>query len=113
MDLLKRYVEAHNEIVRAGKSDALAQLFDERAEMHFHASDSEHVLFSSDGIPVGPFIGRDAIVRALHEEPPTDELVLTGDGRYGWKNGGPGGEFRVTLAGGLITGLCVIVFPPP
>ena len=97
IELLKKYVEAHNEIVRTGKSDALAPLFTESAEMHFH------------GLDVGPFIGKEAIVRAIHEKPPSDELVLLQDGAYAWKTGGTGGELRILVEGDLIARLDVIV----
>ena len=75
----------------------LGTLFTENAEMHFH------------GLDVGPFVGRDAIVRAIHEKPPSDELVLLRDGNYSWKTGGSGGELRILVEGELIARLDVIV----
>ncbi len=38
-----------------------------------------------EGIPVGPFVGRDAIAEAYRTQPPDDEIVLLdGDGTYAW-----------------------------
>jgi hypothetical protein len=38
-----------------------------------------------EGIPVGPFVGRDAIGEASRARPPDDEIVpLDGDGTYAW-----------------------------
>jgi len=46
-------------------------------------SEDAELLF--DGIPVGPFSGRDAIGEAYRAMPPDDEIVLLdGDGTYAW-----------------------------
>jgi steroid delta-isomerase len=46
------------------------------------AEDAELVF---EGIPVGPFAGRDAIGEAYAAQPPDDEIVLLdGDGTYAW-----------------------------
>jgi steroid Delta-isomerase len=38
-----------------------------------------------EGIPVGPFVGREAIAAAYAAHPPDDEIVLVdGDGTYAW-----------------------------
>ncbi|HZC28206.1 MAG TPA: GNAT family N-acetyltransferase [Gaiellaceae bacterium] len=78
--ILHDFVGDHNECVRTGDWSALGAWFTEDAELGF------------DGIPVGPFIGRDAIAAAYRERPP-DDRVLTfsveeanGDviALYGW-----------------------------
>ena len=77
--VLNRYVHLHNQGVDSGDFSALIELFHSEAEMRF------------DGIPVGPFLGREAILVAFQENPPDDHLVLlesTGAGdaaRYGWR----------------------------
>lgn len=78
--LLAQYAALHNEGVRTGSFTALGRLFAVDAEMHFA------------GVPVGPFIGREAILQAFATHPPDDELVLreietTRDGercQYSW-----------------------------
>jgi steroid Delta-isomerase len=48
----------------------------------FFAADAELVF---EGIPVGPFHGRQAIGEAYASQPPDDEIVLLdGDGTYAW-----------------------------
>jgi len=48
----------------------------------FFADDAELVF---EGIPVGPFRGREAIAEAYAAQPPNDEIVLLdGDGTYAW-----------------------------
>jgi steroid delta-isomerase len=40
-----------------------------------------------EGIPVGPFVGREAIGAAYAARPPDDEIVLLGDdGTYAWSS---------------------------
>ena len=60
--LLRSYVEAHNEGVRTHDFSSLASLLHPDAEMHFERQD------------VGPFIGRDAVLRAFREHGPGAEL---------------------------------------
>ena len=71
----------------------MAAAFTEDAEMHF------------EGVPAGPFLGRDAIEAAYREQPPDDEVEIIGseerDGvviaRYAWRrdNGRKAGEMRL------------------
>ncbi len=91
-ELLRRYVEEHNAVVREGSSKGLVSVFDEDAEMCF------------EGISVGPFTGRDAIAAAILARPPSDELtigrIIEDDERaivpYAWKNDqASGGEIVV------------------
>ena len=71
-----------------------------------------------EGVPVGPFRGRDAIAAAYREQPPDDEVRVLGaeeraDGlvvaRYAWTNEPDvvAGELRLTRNGGTITRLVV------
>jgi RimJ/RimL family protein N-acetyltransferase len=62
--LLHEYVGDHNECVRTSDWSALGEWFAEDADLVF------------DGVPVGPFEGRDAIAAAYRERPP-DDRVLT------------------------------------
>ena len=49
------------------------------------AAFSEDAELVFEGIPGGPFAGRDAIAEASREQPPDDEIVLLdGDGTYAW-----------------------------
>ena len=106
-ELLRRYVEAHNQIVRDGTSKDLAPLFAENATMIFV------------GIEVGPLVTRTAIDRAIHDRPPSDELtigrILEDDMRaiapYRWLNdeSASGGEIVVEADGSAIVRLTIRV----
>ena len=82
MSLLEEHVRRFNEGVRTGDFTRMAAGFAEDAEMHF------------EGVPAGPFIGRDAIQAAYREQPPDDEVEILGaedrDGvaRYAWRRDG-------------------------
>src|SRR5213075_1977653 len=60
--LLEDHVGRFNAGVRTGDWKPMAGGFAEDAEMEFR------------GVPVGPFVGRDAIAAAYQEQPPDDEL---------------------------------------
>ncbi len=62
--LLQQYVERHNLGVRTGSFAKLAELFSPTLQMTF------------DGLPMGPFVGRTAVIAAFEERPPTDELCV-------------------------------------
>jgi len=49
VSLLEQHVERFNEGVRSGDFTSMVAAFAEDAELHF------------EGVPVGPFVGRDAI----------------------------------------------------
>ena len=103
--LLHDYVTVHNECMRTGDWEPLGDWFTNDAELAF------------DGIPVGPFAGRDAIAQAYRERPPDDEVVIFStdeeDGRvvarYGWlrEPGTVAGRMLVTPRGGKISRLVV------
>ena len=106
MSLLEQHVERFNEGVRSGDFTSMVAAFAEDAELHF------------EGVPVGPFIGRDAIDAAYREQPPDDEIEILGseerdDGvvvaRYAWlrDEGRQAGEMLLTPRGDQIQKLVV------
>lgn len=66
--------------MRTGDWGAMLESFDDAAEMEFR------------GIPVGPFVGKDAIAAAYRDQPPDDELRVLErrdspgrvEARYAW-----------------------------
>jgi steroid Delta-isomerase len=73
LSLLGEHVERFNAGVRSGDFGPMVAAFAEDAELVF------------EGIPVGPFAGREAIGEAYAAQPPDDEIVLLdGDGTYAW-----------------------------
>ena len=105
MGLLEEHVRRFNEGVRTGDFGPMAAAFAEDAEMHF------------EGVPVGPFIGRDAIGAAYRDQPPDDEVEIFDteerDGfivaRYAWlrDEGHQAGEMRISQRNGQIQKLVV------
>ena len=103
--MLAAHVERFNEAVRSGDYEAMLAAFAPDAEMHF------------EGVPVGPFVGRDAIAAAYQTQPPDDEVVLLGEPRadgdveeadYAWKSEGTrAGRMMLTAREGQITRLVV------
>ena len=61
---LERHVETFNAAVRSGDFAPLVALFADDATLEF------------DGVPVGPFHGRDAIAAAYAAQPPTDTMTV-------------------------------------
>ena len=104
--LLRRYIAHLNHGVRSGDfTSMLAEL----------TADAELVF---EGIPVGPFRGREAIGAAYRVQPPDDELELLGveddghggaSGSYAWSErpGVVAGEVHVTTRGGRIARVLV------
>jgi steroid Delta-isomerase len=105
MGLLEEHVRRFNEGVRTSDFAPMAAAFAEDAEMHF------------EGVPVGPFVGRDAIAAAYRDQPPDDEVEIFDteerDGmivaRYAWlrDEGKQSGEMRLTPRNGRIQKLVV------
>jgi RimJ/RimL family protein N-acetyltransferase len=105
ISLLHDYVTVHNECVRTGDWEPLDEWFADDAELAF------------EGVPVGPFKGREEIAAAYRERPPDDEVVIFGaeedDGRvvarYGWARepGKPAGRMLVTPRSAKIAKLVV------
>jgi steroid Delta-isomerase len=62
--LLNQHVERFNRAVRSGQWDEMTSYFTDDAELRF------------EGVPAGPFEGREAIARAYREQPPDDEVLI-------------------------------------
>jgi steroid delta-isomerase len=105
---LADYVERFNEGVRTGDFAGIVELYTVDGELAF------------EGVPVGPFRGREAIAEAYRVQPPDDELQVTAveehpDGllaRFAWLRGGSG-TMRVELEGDAIRKLTVSFDPAP
>jgi steroid Delta-isomerase len=105
MSELDRYIATHNAAVRSGNWDEFSRWFTGDAEVAF------------EGVPVGPFRGREAIREAYESRPPDDEVEIrnvrsAGDrdvADYGWAadEGVRAGELRVTWEGDLIRELVI------
>jgi aminoglycoside 6'-N-acetyltransferase len=103
--LLHDYVMVHNECVRTGDWEPLAEWFTEDAELSF------------EGVPVGPFNGLEEIAAAYESRAPDDQVVIFGTGesageivaRYGWlkEPGKQAGRMLVTPRDGKIQKLLV------
>jgi steroid Delta-isomerase len=103
--LFHDYVTVHNECVRTGDWEPLADWFTEDAKLVF------------EGVPVGPFEGREAIAAAYRTQPPDDEVLIFSldedEGRlvarYGWlrEPGKEAGGMFVTPRNGKIEELVV------
>ena len=106
---LDRHVERFNDGVRTGDFDPMLDGFSDDAELIFQ------------GVPAGPFAGRDAIRTAYREQPPDDAVVVLSSRvedrdevvTYAWgrRADTPAGEMRFTRREGLITRLVVSFFP--
>ena len=105
MSLIDAYIADHNAAVRGGDWRTFAAWFTDDAEGRF------------EGVPVGPFRGRDEIRAAYEARPPDDEVEIRNvrdDGDrttadYGWK-GEPGeraGELRLWWDGACIRELAI------
>jgi len=103
--MLAEHVERFNEAVRSGDYETMLAGFAPDAEMAF------------EGVPVGPFAGRDAIAAAYAQQPPDDEVVLLGEIRrdgdveeadYAWASEGTrAGRMILTSRDGQIARLVV------
>jgi RimJ/RimL family protein N-acetyltransferase len=103
-DFLYEYVARHNLGIRHGDWESLGECFADDAVLEF------------EGIPIGPFAGRGAIVSAYTERPPDDEVrVLSADegdpvvARYAWAAASEkdAGRLELTLAEERIARLLV------
>jgi steroid delta-isomerase len=103
--MLADHVRRFNEGVRSGDFEPMLASFAPDAEMVF------------EGVPVGPFRGRDAIAAAYAERPPDDDIVLLGEPRaegeesesdYAWASKGTrAGRMILTARDGEIARLVV------
>jgi SnoaL-like domain len=104
-DLLHDHVDRFNAGVRTGDWEPMVAGLTEDGEMEFR------------GVPVGPFVGRDAIAAAYREQPPDDELAILEErvangrieARYAWsaEPAVAAGELFLTSRDGLISKLVV------
>lgn len=105
-DRVARHVAAFNDAVRSGSWSAFAERFAPDATLAF------------EGVPVGPFHGRDAIASAYDARPPTDTMdVLSIDTagerdlvHFAWRAGGTG-TMRLAWEGAAVAEL-VVTFDP-
>ncbi len=105
LDFLYEYVARHNAGVRDGEWGPLAECFADDAVLEF------------EGVAVGPFAGREAIVTAYEQRPPDDEVRVLdaeeqGDtvvARYAWAAAPEvqAGRLRLTREGDEIARLVV------
>jgi steroid Delta-isomerase len=103
--VLTDHVERFNEGIRTGDFAPMLAAFTEDAELVF------------EGVPVGPFVGRDAIEEAYRLQPPDDEVWLLGPVRdegdalvadYAWaREGTRAGRMILTERDGAIARLVV------
>ena len=104
-ELLEEHVRRFNAGVRSGDFGPMLELFTDDAELTF------------DGVPAGPFHGREAIGVAYRDRPPDDEIEILGAWRredfvvasYAWSKGGgrPAGELWLGRSGDRIARLVV------
>ena len=64
--LLAEHVERFNHGIRSGDWEPMLALFTDDAELVF------------EGVPAGPFVGREAIADAYRRQPPDDEVRVLG-----------------------------------
>ena len=105
LELLHEHVARFNDGVRSGDFGSMLERFSEAAALEFQ------------GVPVGPFEGREAIAAAYREQPPDDEIrVLDAEEReggvvasYAWMREPDvrAGELRLSIDGDAITRLVV------
>jgi steroid Delta-isomerase len=96
--MLSEHVERFNHGVRTGDFGPMVAAFAEDAELVF------------EGIPVGPFVGREAIGDAYAAQPPDDEIVLLDrEGTYAWGSAPdvPAGQMFLTERDGEIARLVI------
>ena len=103
--LLTDHVERFNEGIRTGDFAPMLAAFADDAELVF------------EGVPVGPFAGREAIEEAYRTRPPDDEVRLLGPARvegdslvadYAWaRKGTRAGRMILTPRDGAIARLVV------
>jgi steroid Delta-isomerase len=105
VQLLHQHIDRFNRAVRSGAWDEMTSYFTDDAELRF------------EGVPAGPFEGRENITSAYQEQPPDDEVRIleanqVGDetiADYAWAADPerPAGEMRLTERDGRIARLVV------
>jgi hypothetical protein len=104
-DALRAHVRRFNDAVGTGDFGEMMDGFTEDAEMIF------------EGVPAGPYVGREAIAEAYARQPPTDEVRLLGEpavggdrveSGYAWAaDGTRAGRMILTVRDELISRLVV------
>jgi steroid Delta-isomerase len=64
VQLLNQHVDRFNRAVRTGEWEQMTAHFTDDAELRF------------EGVPAGPFEGRETITKAYREQPPDDEVRI-------------------------------------
>jgi steroid Delta-isomerase len=105
VQLLHQHVDRFNRAVQSGAWEEMTSYFTDDAELRF------------EGVPVGPFEGREKIATAYREQPPDDEVRIldanqVGDetiADYAWAADPErrAGEMRLTERDGRIARLVV------
>jgi steroid Delta-isomerase len=105
VQLLTQHVDRFNRAVRSGEWEEMTSHFTDDAELRF------------EGVPAGPFEGRETITKAYREQPPDDEVRIldanqVGDetiADYAWAADPErrAGEMRLTERDGRIARLVV------
>ena len=105
LQLLTQHVDRFNRAARSGEWEEMTSYFADDAELRF------------EGVPAGPFEGREAIARAYREQPPDDEVLILDTGQagdetiagYAWAADPErrAGELRLTERDGRIARLVV------
>jgi hypothetical protein len=105
VQLLHQHVDRFNRAVRSGAWDEMTSYFTDDAELRF------------EGVPAGPFEGRENITVAYREQPPDDEVRILEANRvgdetiadYAWAADPErrAGEMRLTERDGRIARLVV------
>jgi hypothetical protein len=106
VSLLDNYVERFNAGVQSGEWEPMLELLAPDAELEF------------EGIPVGPFAGRDVIGETYRSQPPDDEIILLdrlgeSSAVYAWAKDPtrPAGEMHLEERDGAITRIRVLYEP--
>lgn len=104
-EIIGSYVALHNEGVATGSFAPMLALFDDDAELYF------------EDLPIGPYLGRNAIAEAFCQLPPTDELEILeissydsgGRAIYGWQSdpGRAAGDIHMDINDGRIRKLTI------
>ena len=104
MSLLDRHVELFNQAIRTGDFAPMLEQFTDDAELVF------------EGVPLGPFVGKQAIADAYAANPPDDEVeILSVEdsepivAHYAWRadEGREAGRMIITPRGDEIAKLVV------
>jgi hypothetical protein len=104
-DLVERHVEDFNHGVRSGDFAPMLRRFADDAELVF------------EGVPSGPYVGKEAIVAAYRDQPPDDRIAvesvrhegdtLVCDYRWASEPDRVAGEMRFDIDGEVIRRLMV------